>query len=310
MTSLPPRVAILLPTFNGEKYLAEQLDSLIGQSYENRIIVTRDDGSTDSTIEVISSYQAKFPDTFHSIENKGSNLGASSSFAFLMKYVLAHKKDLGLEKAYMMFCDQDDIWAEKKVELEMQGMETAEKNYEDIPVLVHSDLRVVSDSGELIAESFMHYQGLEPGKNKLRQILYCNLVTGCTALINEPLAEQSLPIPETAVMHDWWLALVASAFGKLVLIHQPLVHYRQHPSNTLGAIEKARHRSLKDILFNIHKMKPVPLYYDLAMQAKAFSMRYHTRLSAGQKLAIKITSSMSTRWGIAQRVFFRLGRRL
>ena len=156
----------------------------------------------------------------------------------------------------------------------------------------------------------MRYQGLEPKRRKFGQILFCNLVTGCTALINESLARQSLPVPETAVMHDWWLALVASAFGKLVLIHQPLVDYRQHSSNTLGAVEKASHRSLKDILLNIHKMKPVPLYYDLAGQAKAFSSRYHSQLSAGQKLGIRLTSAMTTRWGIAQRVFFRLGRRI
>jgi len=310
MTSLHPRIAILLPTLNGEKYLAEQLDSLMGQNYENLIIVTRDDGSIDGTIEVISSYRAKFPDKFHIIENNGHNLGAGGSFAFLMEYVLAHKKELGLEKAYMMFCDQDDIWAKKKVELEMQFMEKAEKNCEDIPVLVHSDLKVVSDSGELIAESFMHYQGLEPAKNQFGQILFCNLVTGCTALINDALAKKSLPIPEKAIMHDWWLALVASAFGKLVFIDQQLVEYRQHSANTLGAIEKASHRSLKELWFEIHKMKPVPLYYELAVQAKEFSTRFYSRLNRWQKFRIKSTSAMRIRSGIVQRALFRLGRRL
>jgi hypothetical protein len=110
-------------------------------------------------------------------------------------------------------------------------------------------------------------------------------------------------------MHDWWLALAASAFGKIVLIDEPLVGYRQHPANTLGAVEKARHRSLKEIIFIIHKLKPVELYYDLAVQAKAFATRYHTRLSIVQKLQVKLTSAMFTRSGFLQRSLFRMGRR-
>jgi len=303
-----PGVAILLPTYNGEKYLAEQLDSLIVQSYQKLIIIIRDDGSSDGTVQVIHSYQARFPDRFHIIENDGRNLGASNNFSFLMHYVLAHKEELGLKKAYMMFCDQDDIWADKKVELEMQTMGMAEADGADIPILIHSDLQVISDSGTQIAESFMHYQGLEKEQNKFGQILFCNLVTGCTALINESLAIRSLPIPETAIMHDWWLALVASAFGKLVLINQPLVEYRQHITNTLGAVKKKPTRSLKEIMLDIHKMKSVPLFYDLAVQARDFSARYRTRLSIAQKWRLRLTSAMFIRSGIGQRVLFRLGR--
>jgi len=306
---LHPRVAILLPTFNGEKYLAEQLDSLIGQSYENLIVVVRDDGSIDGTVEIIRTYLGRFPDRFHLIENNNRNLGARGSFSFLMDYVLNHKKELGLEKAAMMFCDQDDIWAGNKVELEIESMEKAEAGDAEIPVLVHSDLEVVSDSRDLIAESFMSYQGLEPKRNKFGQILFCNPVTGCTLLINEALAEQSLPVPETAVMHDWWLALVASAFGKLVFINQPLVEYRQHRSNTLGAIKKAPKRSLKEILSKIRKMKPDPLLYPLALQAQDFSIRYHPRLGAGQKFRLELTRLMFIRSGICQKAIYRLGRR-
>ena len=304
-----PRVAILLPTFNGEKYLAEQLDSLIGQSYENLIIVIRDDGSSDGTLEVIHSYQARFPDRFHKIENDGRNLGASHSFSFLMNYAGTHKEELGLKKAYLMFCDQDDIWTGNKVELQMQAMEAAEAEGADIPILVHSDLRVISDSGALIAESFLRYQGLQPSKNKFRQLLFCNLVTGCTALMNEPLTKRSLPVPETAVMHDWWLALVASAFGKLVLIHQPLVEYRQHSSNTYGAREKSTIRSFSGLLRKIRRTEPDPLMPQLAIQAKAFLKQFRSQLSMGQKISIRLTSALRVRSGIGQRVAKNLGRR-
>ena len=297
-----PRVAILLPTFNGEKYLAQQLDSLIAQSCRDLIVVIRDDASNDRTLNVIRSYQDKYPDIFHLVENGGHNLGAGASFSFLMNYVLHHKKELGLEKACMMFCDQDDIWDANKVEVEMQCMETAEAGNTGMPILVHSDLKVVSDSGKLMADSFMDYQGLEREKNQFGRILFCNTVTGCTALINESLAEQSLPVPEEAVMHDWWLALVASAFGRLVLVDQPLVEYRQHIANTYGAVKRNSARSFRQrITFD-------PELREQAAQANAFLRRYHNRLTMKQKAAIRFASLLSIRSGLIQRTCRRLGR--
>ena len=306
-----PRVAILLPTFNGEKYLEEQLDSLLAQSYKNLVVVLRDDGSRDGTLDIIHSHLDRFPDTFHWIENKGRNLGASGSFSFLMQYALEHKKELGLEKVYMMFCDQDDIWAENKVELQMQCMLEAEADHENIPVLIHSDLKVVSDSRGRIADSFMNYQGLEAARNRFRHILLCNIVTGCTALINESLSARSLPIPPEAIMHDWWLALAASAFGKLVLIDKPLVEYRQHASNTLGAVEyRLKQRTFRELLQKIRPMKPDPILNHLSVQAKAFLNQYHNQLKTGQKFQLKFTSSMFIRSGVAPRILFRLLRKI
>lgn len=304
-----PRVAILLPTYNGEKYLAEQLDSLIAQSYENLIIVIRDDGSSDGTLHTTHAYFEKFPDTFHLIENDGQNLGANGSFSFLTHYVLNHKKELGLEKAYMMFCDQDDIWAPHKVELELQGMEKAEAHNEGIPVLVHSDLKVISDSRKLIADSFMHYQGLHGTQNRFGQILFYNPVSGCTALINEPLAQLALPIPEEAVMHDWWIALTASAFGNIVYVCQPLVEYRQHSTNTLGALKKASNRSFRELVPTIQRLKSDTSLRDQALQANAFLQQYRDQLNMKQKNRIRLASLMRIHSGIVQKVIRRLGRR-
>ena len=83
----------------------------------------------------------------------------------LMQYVLDHKSELGLQQAYMMFCDQDDIWVKDKISIQVQAMLDAESNNPDLPILVHSDLQVVSHSGQLISESFMHYQGLSAERN-------------------------------------------------------------------------------------------------------------------------------------------------
>ncbi|MEJ2109696.1 MAG: glycosyltransferase family 2 protein [Acidobacteriota bacterium] len=307
---MQPRIAVLLPTFNGERYLTEQLDSLIGQTYHNLIIILRDDGSSDGTLEIIKTYRSKYPEKFHIAEDDGHNLGAGAGFSRLMDYALTHKNLLGLGKAYMMFCDQDDVWTTGKTALMIQAMEASEVGGGDRPVLVHSDLKVVSESGAFIAGSFMRYQGLDASKNRLGQILVCNPVTGCASMINEALARKALPIPDAAIMHDWWLALVASAFGRLVFIEQPLVQYRQHPHNTLGAMKRTPPRSFREMAGKLYGVEPDPLMYDAARQADAFLKKYRKELRAPQLFRLSITSVLRTRSGVLQRAFRRLARKL
>ncbi|MBN2242016.1 MAG: glycosyltransferase family 2 protein [Acidobacteria bacterium] len=306
-----PKIAVLLSTFNGEKYIADQLDSLLEQTYKNLLVLLRDDGSGDGTAGILQTYHDRHPDRFHRILSGGHKLGAGGSYSFLMQYALKHKQALGLEKAYMMFCDQDDIWAEDKIELQMRAMQSAESGDAHRPVLVHSDLRVVSESRDVIADSFLRFQGLVAERNGFGQLLLCNIVTGCTALINEPLAVLSVPVPPEAVMHDWWLALAASAFGKMILVGRPLVDYRQHGANTLGAVEyKANERTFLEMVRRIPHMKPEPLLNEVSIQAKAFLARYRAQLTASQKLRLRFTSAMFVRSGVLQRALFRVLRKL
>lgn len=302
-------IAVLLSTYNGERFLAEQLESLLWQSCNNLVVAIRDDGSSDGTVKIIQSYLSRFPDSFHFTNDGHGHLGAGKSFAFLMQYVLEHKRELGLDKAYMMFCDQDDIWARDKVERQMQRMVAVERDGDAMPVLVHSDLKVVSESGNPVADSFMEYQGLAPERNAFGQLLFCNLVTGCTALINESLAVRALPIPSRAVMHDWWLALLAAAFGKLAFIDAPLVEYRQHAANTLGAVEKPAYKTFGELAHKIRRTEPDPSLYQAALQAEAFLERFGGRLSRRQKIRLRLVSVLRTRSGILQKAFRRLGRR-
>ena len=111
------RLAILLSTFNGEAFLSEQLDSILQQSFTDFIIVARDDGSVDRTPGILTRYAAEHAGRLFILPDEGSNLGAKASFAALMQYVLEHKSELGLTRAYMMFADQDDIWAANKIEI-------------------------------------------------------------------------------------------------------------------------------------------------------------------------------------------------
>jgi hypothetical protein len=179
------------------------------------------------------------------------------------------------------------------------------------PILVHSDLQVVDESLRLIAESMARYQGLETSRNSFANLLISNLVTGCTALINEALARKALPIADDAIMHDWWLALVASCFGKIVYLDTPLVQYRQHGSNTIGAKEQIAYRmktmsywrKVLDLTANQHLS-------EVALQARAFRDQYSQEIDRSQRRALNYSSKLAIRNGFIQRLIFRAIRKL
>ena len=306
-----PKISILLSTYNGAKYLAEQLDSLLQQSYTNIVIVIRDDGSTDTTSEIISLYARKHENKIHQVGSENENKGARDSFSYLIEYVLANKISLELDAAYMMFCDQDDIWFEDKVEQQVAAMLIAEKEVEGnkTPLLIHSDLQVVSEKNQLIANSLIDYQGLEIERNRFTNMVISNLVTGCTALINEALAVKAVPVSNQAIMHDWWLALVASAFGEVIFLAAPLVHYRQHDSNTIGAKEFVKPTLISQSFWQrVFGRKPNDHLIEVARQANEFRQRFGAQLSTRENLYLRLSAGMSAQVGIIQRAFYRIAR--
>ena len=308
-----PKIAILLSTYNGTKYLEEQLDSILNQTYSNYVIVARDDGSYDDTIQLLNKYAKKFTDKFHLLEQDLLNLGASDSFSYLIEYVLENKQSLGLESAYMMFCDQDDIWSLEKIHKQIDEMLKVEKQQTEtkpIPVLIHSNLRVVSEEKSLIAESFVHYQGLEIERNRFTNLVISNLVTGCTAFINEALARKAVPVSKEAIMHDWWLSLVASAFGKLVFIDAPLVSYRQHDTNAIGAKEFVKSTPVdRSFWQKTLGCKSDAHLSEVARQAADFRNRFGQELTTHDNIGLQISSCMGAKVGILQRIFYRIARR-
>ena len=271
----------------------------------------RDDGSRDRTVSILESYAGDHPERIHLISRDGVNMGASASFAFLADYVLKSKELLGLKSIYMMFCDQDDTWFPEKIEKLLATMLATEAdNGSTLPIIVHSDLEVVSEQNMVIAKSLISYQGLEIERNSFPNLVISNLVTGCTALINEPLAEKALPIPEKAIMHDWWLALVATAFGKLVYLDTPLVHYRQHGNNTIGAKEFTKVSVVSMSLWSrILARKPNEHLIEVSIQAAEFNRRYGSQLSGRERLSLRLCIGMGIKIGIVQRLMYRLARR-
>ncbi|MBR4761823.1 MAG: glycosyltransferase family 2 protein [Clostridia bacterium] len=218
-------ITVLLAVYNGEKYLREQIDSMLAQTVNNIKIVIRDDGSTDKSPAIIAEYAEKFSDKISVISGAPTG-GAAANFAELLK---------SCDDDYIMLADQDDVWFSDKIQKTFDVMLKTENGDKTVPVLVHSDLTVTDARLNTIDKSFFNYQKIYPDDLSLSKLLVQNYVTGCTVMINRALKNKALPVPEGAIMHDWWLALVAAVFGKIETVKQPLMFYRQHGNNQVGA---------------------------------------------------------------------------
>lgn len=226
---------LLLATFNGETYLNHMLCSLSNQEAlaEEALLVVSDDHSTDNTISSIKSFESS-PVALRQITEQNSTpwSGAVGNFAHLCHLATT------TSGTHFFFCDQDDLWLPNKVITSLERMDDlldgATRN--DLPALVFSDLEVIDREENHVAQSFANYQGLPPpGEQPLHRLLHQNVVTGCTVCFNRPLLELASPIPRSALMHDHWFGLCARVFGKWSYIDEPLVKYRQHGENAVGA---------------------------------------------------------------------------
>ena len=253
-------IDILMATYNGEKYIEQQIESILKQTYNEWKLYIRDDGSTDSTIEIIEKYAAEYSDKIIIVKDSKKGLGAKLNFAELIKYST---------NEYCMFSDQDDVWLENKIELTLNTMSDMEQKFGKlIPILVHTDLKVVNKELDVINASFWNYQNLDPNRKKLNDLLVQNNVTGCTMMINKKLIDLSQDMPKECIMHDWWIALIASTFGKIGAISIPTILYRQHGNNEVGAHKYRSLKFIKNKIYNIKKIKTS--INDAIVQSKCF----------------------------------------
>ena len=220
------RVQILLSTWNGERWLAELLASLEKQTFQDWQLLVRDDGSSDQTLRILLKWQAAHPEKLAGLLLDGNHLGSKLSFSRLVEASTAQ---------CLMFCDQDDVWFPEKVELQYTTLRRMEAQYgEDMPLLVHSDLVVVDEGRSLHAVSFWDYRNFDVMQRKQAYLLN-NVVTGCAAAFNRAAANMAFPLPLRAMEHDRWLALVCAWFGQIQALPHPLLLYRQHDHNLIGA---------------------------------------------------------------------------
>lgn len=221
-------VAILLATYQGERFLEEQIDSLFEQTYKNWKLYIHDDGSDDKTVEILQRYKEQYPEQIVLLDGNITG-GPKTNFLYMMKQV---------ESAYYMCCDQDDIWLPEKIEKTYNQMKSLETDV-DIPCLVFTELKIVNEDLEVISDTMSRYQKLDCVNTNLHRMLMQNVVTGCTMMLNRKLRDMVIQYKDikNIIMHDWWASIIAAEFGKIKFIEEPTILYRQHDDNNIGALD-------------------------------------------------------------------------
>jgi len=215
-------VEILMSTYNGEKYLEEQLDSLFKQTYSKIKVLIRDDGSKDNTVEIIKRYIKDY--NIKLIE--GKNIGVIASYFELIK-----KSDSNCN--YFVFCDQDDYWETPKVEKAIEKIKEKESK-EEVGVAYCSNLKLVDKNLK-----FIKYQYKKNLKPSFENAIVENIITGCTLVINKKLRDKVLKDIDkinvnNILMHDWYIYIVASIVGEVIYDKESYIKYRQHGNNAVG----------------------------------------------------------------------------
>ena len=213
------KIGIVLATYNGEKYLAQMLDSLVAQTRQADFIVAVDDGSKDNTPAILKSYQDRLPLQVTCLEK---NSGHRAAFSKALELAQPQLSDSDL----IALADQDDIWLPHKLDI-------LEKLIQD-KALVFGDAQVVDADGKIMAESWRSYSNIEQKVSIEQQIAGINNVTGCLSLFKASLLKTILPIPEGVTVHDRWIAMIADKQGSVVAIDTPVVQYRIHGANAVG----------------------------------------------------------------------------
>lgn len=211
-------ICILLSTFNGENYLAEQLDSLLGQTYQEWTLLVRDDGSTDGTRQILADYARH--DSRICLLPHNQRLWAADSYLELLS--------LASEADYYAFCDQDDVWLPDKLLRSVQAL----VGHGTLPAMYCSRLQLVDGEREPLGWS----RALQR-KPCFANALIENIAIGCTIVLNRQafqLLRLRIPPRNQIYMHDWWCYQVISAFGLVVYDPEAFILYRQHATNTLG----------------------------------------------------------------------------
>jgi len=219
-----PKVSILISTYNGEKYIKEQLESIVNQSYENCEIHLRDDGSSDKTVSIVKEFFENYPDRFFFYQ--GANLGAIGSFNYLISNVCS---DL------YATCDQDDIWLPNKIMDQVKAYKT-NFSLDDSPFMCFSDPILYKNSIRSdISLSDVQLMNIRLLISSYKNLIAMNPVAGCTMLFcNNAKRLYSRAMGNGHIMHDHLMAVLVSLHGKIVFCNKEHVLYRQHDFNVLG----------------------------------------------------------------------------
>jgi len=254
-----PLISIALCTYNGEKYLEEQLLSLVGQSYQNVEIIAVDDCSSDQTYSILKKYEKQYGIKIYQNEN---NLGFVKNF----------EKAIGLcNGEYIALADQDDVW-------DLQKIEILKKNIHD-HLLIYHNSELINSSGSSKGKTMLDLMNFVKGSNPL-SFLFFNCISGHSVLFKRDLLNYFFPVPEF-LFHDMWLGFVASSLGSITYVEQCLVKYRQHEGtktdllkekmvNNATSKRRERIQMYQDLLEKIRLFKEYP--YARSKDREAFRL--------------------------------------
>ncbi|MEH1934007.1 MAG: glycosyltransferase [Nostoc sp.] len=269
---IPEKIGIVLATYNPQvQYFQKQIQSIQNQTWRNWVCHIVDDCSQpeyQTAIQKVVGNDSRFICHFHS-----DNLKHYHNFERGLQYCVTDPTITAIS-----FSDQDDIWLAEKLELLLKKLRSEQA------LLVHSDLELINSHDQTINPSTWNFEGRNPKKATVELLLLRNVVTGCSLLFCASILTYILPFPqqnEIGLHHDWWVALVAIQKGKIADIQQPLVRYRLHSSNTIGAMQNAGDIYNELMLWMRKKYritgKSYSIHYNLS---KAFYDRFYQKLDS------------------------------
>lgn len=230
-------VAVLMSSYNGARYIKEQIDSVLAQEGVNVSLVVRDDGSSDNTPDILKQYEKDNKIAWYT----GANLKPLGSFMHLL-FHCEHAD-------YYAFCDQDDVWLSSKLVDSLKVMQRNEIRTPHAPVIVHTDMTVVDNELNTMNKSFWDCDGIRPDiLNNFIDLACYNGVNGCTILMNNQARDliKEKYFEQTWFIHDVMCSLIVSANGGIIdYVDKPLVLYRQHGGNVVGADKEIKYRYFK-----------------------------------------------------------------
>lgn len=260
-------VAILVSTYNGQQYISEQLDSLLLQKGVSIVIIVRDDGSKDGTIQILEDYEKRYSDIK---VIKDENRGVLYSFTELCKYALEN-----VEADYYAFCDQDDVWDSDKLSIAVSKIDKYPSNESN---LYFSNARLVDKNLDYIRDLY------EPGEIKIgKKMALVQIPTfGCTCVFNRHALIDFLAIPNQKQGHDHWIYLVCTYLGNVYYDEDSHIDYRQHGNNASGKKE----RGIKLVLLRLHTLFVYGLNHNFDEKAQQL-LYYKDRLKPDDLAYIK-----------------------
>lgn len=265
-----------MATYNGEEYIASQIESIQKQSFSNWKLIIRDDGSSDNTLNIVNDF-AKEDKRITVINDSLGNNGVVGNFEILLENSNAE---------YIMFSDQDDVWLPEKVFSTFELMLKAEKENKEKPILIFTDAIVVSSNLQQIHTSYIEEEKINVCNiSDTKKLAIRNSIMGCTVMINSKAKSLIIPFNKYVIMHDWWIGLIISHFGKIFYLPKQTILYRQHGNNQVGC-QKINLQYYLNRLLHIAEIVKINYKYYKMLKSLPF------RINITRCLFLKIKQSM------------------